>query len=425
MGNQQSQSKDKTAQLWSSWSSSEQQVLKKSFESLPTDLPVYLSKDLHACLVSYLKDKDIHTYLEFAKQAIQSKDTDAMFQLFQHAVDTKQVSLQTFVLWITSSSVPLWFISGSNYPWSSSNSAAPLVYYLLNNANDQDRQKTDDMAWLNEDEAKETESNNNWDEKTKVSPSKISQSEFNHWIQRTSALTGLFQLVVTRMLMGKDDDSDLHKKRLSNTASPQIQQHSNETIQLFGKDKFSSLLNPFDYFLLTLYLPRNALSWSDYERDQRKVSHGVQHDLLFSSRRDGMSWQNFVSRMVGQGATLTVVKSKDGSLFGAYADDAWESRTDWYGNSSNFLFRLSGGNYGAWVGTTANDHYQYLCWGKKSLPNGLGLGGQFEYAGLWIDSDFIHGHSRAGPLCTTYASPQVSTSENFIVDEVEGNIKKE
>lgn len=48
------------------------------------------------------------------------------------------------------------------------------------------------------------------------------------------------------------------------------------------------------------------------------------------------------------------------------------------------------------------------------------MGGQFDYAGLWIDSDFLHGHSKAGPLCTTYQSPQLSTSETFEVEEVEG-----
>ena len=48
------------------------------------------------------------------------------------------------------------------------------------------------------------------------------------------------------------------------------------------------------------------------------------------------------------------------------------------------------------------------------------MGGQFDYAGLWLDSDFLHGHSKAGPVCTTYRSPQLSLEENFTVDEIEG-----
>ncbi|KAI8641653.1 TLD-domain-containing protein [Parasitella parasitica] len=142
--------------------------------------------------------------------------------------------------------------------------------------------------------------------------------------------------------------------------------------------------------------------------------------MIFSSKRDGSSWQVFVSKLVGQGATLVVIKAKDGAIFGGYADDNWEyCNTNWYGNSTNFLFRLRDayGRWGASSGT--NDHYQYLCWGKKSLPNGLGMGGQFDYAGLWVDSDFIHGHSRAGPLCTTYLSPQLSNADTFLIDKVE------
>lgn len=48
------------------------------------------------------------------------------------------------------------------------------------------------------------------------------------------------------------------------------------------------------------------------------------------------------------------------------------------------------------------------------------MGGQFDYAGLWLDSDFLHGHSKAGPVCTTYRSPQLSLEEYFAVDQIEG-----
>lgn len=47
------------------------------------------------------------------------------------------------------------------------------------------------------------------------------------------------------------------------------------------------------------------------------------------------------------------------------------------------------------------------------------MGGQHGYFGLWLDSDFGHGHSRARPRCTTYGSPQLSGDEDFTVDTVE------
>ncbi|KAI8137096.1 TLD-domain-containing protein [Fennellomyces sp. T-0311] len=172
--------------------------------------------------------------------------------------------------------------------------------------------------------------------------------------------------------------------------------------------------------MLTRCLPANARSWSTHERSKRKVTSDLEHQLIFSSRRDGTSWQVFVNRIVNRGAVLLVFKAKDGSIFGGYADEEWKPVTDWYGTSSNFLYRIHQLTMDAWDGSRgSNAHYQYLCWGKQSLPNGLGMGGQFDYAGLWLDSDFLHGHSKAGPLCTTYQSPQLTPDEKFLVDEVE------
>lgn len=48
-----------------------------------------------------------------------------------------------------------------------------------------------------------------------------------------------------------------------------------------------------------------------------------------------------------------------------------------------------------------------------------GMGGQHGYFGLWLDSDFGHGHSRARPKCTTYGSPQLSGEEDFTLDSLE------
>lgn len=53
------------------------------------------------------------------------------------------------------------------------------------------------------------------------------------------------------------------------------------------------------------------------------------------------------------------------------------------------------------------------------LPLCQGMGGQHGYFGLWLDSDFGRGHSRARPKCTTYGSPQLSGEEDFTVDSME------
>ncbi|KAI9303608.1 TLD-domain-containing protein [Cunninghamella echinulata] len=212
----------------------------------------------------------------------------------------------------------------------------------------------------------------------------------------------------------------LHSLRIKHERSPSIQQQS-----------FSNLFTPYDYFYLSLQLPQNALSWSAIEKTQRKIKNNddVTHQLIYSSRHHGNSWQRFVQSIGQQGATLLVIKTKnDGAVFGGYTDEPWQLMTDWYGSSLNFLYQLSGhytpwNMFGVWNATSINDHYQYLCWGKKSLPNGLGMGGQFEYSGLWINADFIHGHSRGGPYCSTYQSPRLTKMDPFEIDEVEGKLK--
>lgn len=426
MGNQQSHSKGKEGQSWSSWAPNEQEGLKKQLDQIKSSnsegIPEYFSQDLYQCIISHLETKDTTQFSDLAHQFIKSRDANAISKVFQQAVEKQQATLEIFVTWVVTSAIPIWYESGTDYTWITLNddTSKPLVRYILNYAHNLEKQKKDDMAWLNDGATsnKKDSSEESWEAKL----SNLSQSEFVHWVEKTPAFSKLFQLVAEFIFLGKAQST--HKRRLDHLAAPHLQQHNKETRKLFGKNKFSSLLNPFDYYMLTLFLPGNALSWSDYEKSQRKVDKDVQHDLIFSSRRDGMSWQVFANKMVGQGATLIVIKTKDGAMFGGYTDEAWEyAKTDWYGNSSNFLFKLSP-SYGTWSANSSNNHYQYLCWGKKSLPNGFGMGGQFEYAGLWIDADFIHGHSRAGPLCTTYSSPQLSTDDTFLVDEVEGKILK-
>lgn len=47
------------------------------------------------------------------------------------------------------------------------------------------------------------------------------------------------------------------------------------------------------------------------------------------------------------------------------------------------------------------------------------MGGQWGYAGLWINDTFGSGHSKAGPKCTTYNSPQLSSTAEFSFDVME------
>lgn len=422
MGNKQSLEKNEAVKLLSEWSPSEKEYIKRFIEQKKFDNNH--TKDLSSELVQSVQtfldnQKDTTSLLKKVRNLTKYKDTDVIYELFQHTVKEKKVSLKTFVTWIVETSVPIWFETGSGFFFKreDSNQADKLVHYVLNQAIDKQTQQREAMSWLNESEDVSV-SSNKWTDSYMTSPSRVESPEFSSWADGTPSFKYLLQIAVEAMFFGRQEAS--YSRRIDHLSSPKIQQHDKKTQKLFSGN-FSNLLDAFEYFLLTLRLPLNSIAWSELEKSQRKTTEDLQHTLLFSSKRDGTSWQVFVNKIIGQGATLITVKDNKGNKFGGYADESWQyGNTDWYGDSKNFLFKLNE-TYGAWDGSSSsNQHFQYLCWGKKSLPNGLGMGGQFDYAGLWIDSDFIHGHSRAGPLCTTYSSPQLSSSDTFKVDEVEG-----
>ncbi|XP_072024141.1 MTOR-associated protein MEAK7-like [Amphiura filiformis] len=138
----------------------------------------------------------------------------------------------------------------------------------------------------------------------------------------------------------------------------------------------------------------------------------------FSSQTDGASFATMVRHISKQGPVVMIVRDTDGNVFGGFASQSWALRPNFTGSSQCFLFSLSP-SYGIYGASQHNDHYMYLNTDQQTLPNGLGMGGQFDYFGLWIDQEFGTGHSKAKPKCTTYDSPQLSVKENFTIDVLE------
>lgn len=402
MGNHTSRENTKEEELLSKWANEERKQLVENKQALPE----YYSKELFDSLTEGTR----LDYLQTAYEILKLKNTQKIYDIFQICIKKHKISLQTFVLWTVTSSIPLWYSqTGQNIIIKDIHQHDPkrLVDYLLNYAIEQ-KEKNESTDWLFEEqeekESKKGSDKDDWKVKSTSSPSTLSDIEFMDWLKNVPCMFNLFYLIAEYAFLGctqKDKDS-LHQRRLAHLASPQL-------------SSFSELISPYDYFMLMQHVPTHCLS-----NDTKEINH----QLLYSSKKDGISWQVFVNKIIGQGATLIIIKSKDGSVFGGYADEAWEyQKTNWYGNISNFLFQLSP-KYGAWVGQDVNNHYQYLCWGKKSLPNGLGMGGQFDYCGLWVDADFLNGHSRAGPSCSTFKSPQLTKDDTFTIDKVEGKFKE-
>ncbi|RUP52138.1 TLD-domain-containing protein [Jimgerdemannia flammicorona] len=233
-----------------------------------------------------------------------------------------------------------------------------------------------------------------WIALTRATPpsSRPSRQEITDWYTNTPTFAHLITILVSRLFLTSSTHFlPFSDRRPLNLAAPHITPH------------FSEILTPPSYFLLAHNLPADCR---------------LNHTRIFSSRHDGNSWQAFTDAILEQGSTLIVIQDKDGNVFGAFAYEEWNMRPKFYGDTKNFLFTVVP-ELNVFPATTVNANYQYLNFGTKSLPNGIGLGGQMDYFGLWISADFEHGHSRAAPHCTTYASPKLAGKEEFIVDEVE------
>ncbi|XP_028665995.1 MTOR-associated protein MEAK7 isoform X1 [Erpetoichthys calabaricus] len=146
----------------------------------------------------------------------------------------------------------------------------------------------------------------------------------------------------------------------------------------------------------------------------------VQHQwrLLFSTKLHGESFSRLSGRIIRKGPTVVVVKDQNKHIFGGFASHSWEFKPQFQGNNRCMLFSIYP-VLSVYTCTGYNDHFMYLNQGQKTMPNGLGMGGQHDYFGLWIDCDFGKGHSKAKPRCTTFNSPQLSAEEDFIIDTVE------
>ncbi|XP_006762301.1 PREDICTED: TLD domain-containing protein 1 [Myotis davidii] len=167
--------------------------------------------------------------------------------------------------------------------------------------------------------------------------------------------------------------------------------------------KFESVLDLLSVIYVNSHLPR----------EQQHRWH-----LLFSSELHGHSFAQLCGRVPHQGPSVLLLEDLDGHVFGGFASCSWEIKPQFQGDNRCFLFSISP-SMAVYTSTGYNNHYMYLNHGQQTIPNGLGMGGQHHYFGLWVDVDFGKGHSKAKPTCTTYSSPQLSAHEDFRFEKME------
>ncbi|XP_021112262.1 TLD domain-containing protein 1 isoform X1 [Heterocephalus glaber] len=140
--------------------------------------------------------------------------------------------------------------------------------------------------------------------------------------------------------------------------------------------------------------------------------------LLFASHLHGQSFSQLCGRVTHRGPCLALLEDRSGHVFGGFASCSWEVKPQFQGDNKCFLFSIAP-SMAVYTPTGYNDHYMYLNHSQQTIPNGLGMGGQHSYFGLWVDADFGNGHSKAKPTCTTYDSPQLSAEEDFRFEKME------
>ncbi|XP_033342345.1 MTOR-associated protein MEAK7 [Megalopta genalis] len=165
---------------------------------------------------------------------------------------------------------------------------------------------------------------------------------------------------------------------------------------------FPSILGLGDVLFLNLSLPH------DLRNEWR---------FLFSSQVHGESFSTMLGRITMQGATIIILQDTDNHVFGGFASDSWAVGPNFIGNQTSFLFKLEP-DILTFSSTGYNKHYQYLNLYQQTMLNGLLMGGQFNYPGLWLDCEY--GTGKSSQTCTTFQNyVQLSGKETFKIKHCE------
>ncbi|VFQ61957.1 unnamed protein product [Cuscuta campestris] len=134
--------------------------------------------------------------------------------------------------------------------------------------------------------------------------------------------------------------------------------------------------------------------------------------MLYSTWRNGISLSTLYRRsMLWPGLSLLVVGDRDGTVFGGLVEAPLRATTKrrYQGTNASFVFTNVSGHPIIFRPTGVNRYYT-MC-----STEYLALGGGGHFA-LYLDGDLMTGSSAASE---TYGNPCLSSTEDFVVKEVE------
>jgi hypothetical protein len=88
-------------------------------------------------------------------------------------------------------------------------------------------------------------------------------------------------------------------------------------------------------------LPANVFLFADRMSEWLERQKGsLRLELLYQASRDGFKSEDFHRLCDNKGAAVSVIRSKEGYVFGGYADQSWSSSYSYIASTSAFLFSL-------------------------------------------------------------------------------------
>ena len=133
---------------------------------------------------------------------------------------------------------------------------------------------------------------------------------------------------------------------------------------------------------------------------------------LYSSSRDGDSFESMIFKTKGHRYSVIVVKNMQGDIFGGFVASEWQephTRADsFYGTGQCFLFSfvdVTEGNVNVYKWTGSNMYIQLCDISRSRIA--MGGGGSF---GLVVEDNFTCGSSG---VCDTFANKPLAKSDTF------------
>jgi len=136
--------------------------------------------------------------------------------------------------------------------------------------------------------------------------------------------------------------------------------------QLLEDAEFFELPEELKEYLRLSSLASIDLSFSEVTWLNKQLPSNIKlGGLLFDTSKDGSAASTFHNRCDGEGATVTIIETTLGVLFGGYTDQSWSSSAGWVTDTDAFVFRLRPSPEKFKVSSSTNAIYRHSSYGPR------------------------------------------------------------